>query len=281
MAGKGGGAWKVAYADFVTAMMAFFLVMWITAQNTKVKSAIAHYFNQESEPPKRPFRGPRDETSEPPKFILQPVTPSLTEDPNDPESRVPRVLTIRESDQTSMATVVYFADGSAELDEPAKKRLRRLLPWIVGKPHKLEIRGHAPDSATAITVAESERGVAGAERGHTPSIFPNVTPAPPQARAASARDSWQLAYARCLTVRIFLETQGIAAHRLRMSQAGPHEPLTNSSLRNSSSTNGLSTSSGDPVWQTRNPRVEIFVLSEHVKDYVGTRDERAKQEESH
>jgi len=44
MAGKGGGAWKVAYADFVTAMMAFFLVMWIVAQDTKVKEQIAHYF---------------------------------------------------------------------------------------------------------------------------------------------------------------------------------------------------------------------------------------------
>jgi len=44
MAGKGGGAWKVAYADFVTAMMAFFLVMWIVAQDTKVKESISHYF---------------------------------------------------------------------------------------------------------------------------------------------------------------------------------------------------------------------------------------------
>ena len=34
MAG-GGGAWKVAYADFVTAMMAFFLVMWLTSQSPK------------------------------------------------------------------------------------------------------------------------------------------------------------------------------------------------------------------------------------------------------
>ena len=34
MAGHGGGAWKVAYADFVTAMMAFFMVMWITAQKS-------------------------------------------------------------------------------------------------------------------------------------------------------------------------------------------------------------------------------------------------------
>ena len=37
MAGKGGGAWKVAYADFVTAMMAFFLVMWIVGQDKPVK----------------------------------------------------------------------------------------------------------------------------------------------------------------------------------------------------------------------------------------------------
>src|SRR5437667_11714986 len=116
MAGKGGGAWKVAYADFVTAMMAFFLVMWITAQNTKVKQAIAHYFNQADEPPKRPVRRPRDESTDPPKFILQPVGPSLSEDPRDPEARVPRVLTLRENDQTSMATVVYFDDDSAELD---------------------------------------------------------------------------------------------------------------------------------------------------------------------
>ena len=39
-----GGAWKVAYADFVTAMMAFFMVMWLTAQNGGVKQAIAGYF---------------------------------------------------------------------------------------------------------------------------------------------------------------------------------------------------------------------------------------------
>ncbi|MCX7701570.1 MAG: hypothetical protein N2039_11905, partial [Gemmataceae bacterium] len=44
MAGKGGGSWKVAYADFVTAMMAFFMVMWICNQDQKVKEAVAHYF---------------------------------------------------------------------------------------------------------------------------------------------------------------------------------------------------------------------------------------------
>lgn len=44
MAGGGGGAWKVAYADFVTAMMAFFMVMWLVSQDQKVKDSVAKYF---------------------------------------------------------------------------------------------------------------------------------------------------------------------------------------------------------------------------------------------
>ena len=41
-----GGAWKVAYADFVTAMMAFFLLMWlINVTSPEQKTGIAEYFN--------------------------------------------------------------------------------------------------------------------------------------------------------------------------------------------------------------------------------------------
>ena len=39
-----GGSWKVAYADFVTAMMALFLVLWLTAQDTRIKEAIERSF---------------------------------------------------------------------------------------------------------------------------------------------------------------------------------------------------------------------------------------------
>jgi chemotaxis protein MotB len=42
--GHHGGAWKVAYADFVTAMMALFLVLWLTAQDTRIKEAIERAF---------------------------------------------------------------------------------------------------------------------------------------------------------------------------------------------------------------------------------------------
>lgn len=40
-----GGSWKVAYADFVTAMMAFFMVMWLLSMDQKMKDAIEGYFS--------------------------------------------------------------------------------------------------------------------------------------------------------------------------------------------------------------------------------------------
>ena len=42
--GHHGGAWKVAYADFVTAMMALFIVLWIVGQSSSAKQAISMYF---------------------------------------------------------------------------------------------------------------------------------------------------------------------------------------------------------------------------------------------
>lgn len=51
-----GGAWKVAYADFVTAMMALFMVLWISAQDQKILIATSRYFQN-------PFHSPMNATS--------------------------------------------------------------------------------------------------------------------------------------------------------------------------------------------------------------------------
>lgn len=51
-----GGAWKVAYADFVTAMMALFMVLWISAQDEKILIATSRYFQN-------PFSSPMNATS--------------------------------------------------------------------------------------------------------------------------------------------------------------------------------------------------------------------------
>ena len=46
--GHHGGAWKVAFADFMTAMMAFFLVMWLLNQTAETKKAVSDYFSTPS-----------------------------------------------------------------------------------------------------------------------------------------------------------------------------------------------------------------------------------------
>jgi len=46
--GHHGGAWKVAYADFVTAMMALFIVLWLMNTNKQIQEAISGYFKDPS-----------------------------------------------------------------------------------------------------------------------------------------------------------------------------------------------------------------------------------------
>ena len=42
--GHHGGAWKVAYADFVTAMMSLFIVLWLLSSSKPVQQAVGGYF---------------------------------------------------------------------------------------------------------------------------------------------------------------------------------------------------------------------------------------------
>src|ERR1051326_5369925 len=49
-AGHHGGAWKVAYADFVTAMMALFIVLWLMGADAETQKQIAAYFNNPTGP---------------------------------------------------------------------------------------------------------------------------------------------------------------------------------------------------------------------------------------
>nr|CAA9233510.1 Flagellar motor rotation protein MotB [uncultured Armatimonadetes bacterium] len=60
--GHHGGSWKVAYADFVTAMMAFFMVMWILGLDQPNKAMIQDYFND-------PSRFMREYSKDPAGFV--------------------------------------------------------------------------------------------------------------------------------------------------------------------------------------------------------------------
>lgn len=196
MAGKGGGAWKVAYADFTTAMMAFFMVLWITTQSTEVKEAVAQHFTN-------PFgtfktggalRPPLPKPNYQEDLSVHPnIEPDPSVDRHARRSTKPYLLRLNNGDRTIVGTVVLFAERSEELDEAAKKELLGLIPALAGKPHKIEIRGHA-----------SRR------------------PPPP---GSPFRDAWGLCYARCVKTMEFLRQQGIKQERMRLSQAGAYEPL--------------------------------------------------------
>ena len=195
MAGKGGGgAWKVAYADFVTAMMAFFLVMWITAQNKPVKESIAQYFTDpyaeaaSSDQAGAVNPGPHQTGQGPGR----PPDPQAR---NGKPSRPPKLQIFRDLDPTrSTGTMVLFAEGSAELDEQAVAQLTAIVPQLVGKPNKVELRGHA-----------SRR---------------------PLPAGSPITDTWELSYARCRVVRSYLVEHGVKSDRIRMSQAAEFEPYT-------------------------------------------------------
>ncbi|MEM8652172.1 MAG: MotB family protein [Pseudomonadota bacterium] len=70
-----GGVWKIAFADFMTAMMAFFLVMWlINASNEETKKAVASYFN----PVKLIDTNTNPKGIQDPKFVKKSSTESVT-----------------------------------------------------------------------------------------------------------------------------------------------------------------------------------------------------------
>ena len=248
MAGKGGGgAWKVAYADFVTAMMAFFMVMWITSQNSEVKGSIARYFNHPFAFPSEfsgstsilPIKGAEGEggagrfngnSDGPGRGRGHGSANTMLEEKGTQRSTFRQkagVFVLHGGKQPVQGTVIQFAESSADLTAETKAQLEKAVAMLVGLPNKIEIRGHATQR-----------------------------PLPP---GSPFHDVWQLTYARCLATMQCLVELGVEPQRIRMSQAGPFEPQT---IRLA------------PDWEKLNSRVEVYLLDEIAEHFSGTREER-------
>ncbi len=162
MAGKGGGAWKVAYADFVTAMMAFFMVMWLTSQKPATKEALGSYFRDpwaKSRLNSNDVRNPTImETKagdiDPGKKFMG-SNPML--EPHDQqeaiESKKPKITTVHSVDRTAVGTIVNFTEGTHDLDDEGRRKLKDLVPKIQGLNYKIEIRGHSTQRESSIRPA--------------------------------------------------------------------------------------------------------------------------------
>jgi chemotaxis protein MotB len=239
MAG-GGGAWKVAYADFVTAMMAFFMVMWLTAQSPEVKKAIGGYFQDpwgtSAENSTPTMQSPAGLSGSVPfadsaSGVLPNRWPQANQD-NATEKQPgaasvwqqkQKVFLLTSSDRNLPALVVAFSDSSADLSATSKQRLKDLLPALVGKQNKIELRAHS-----------------------TRRPLPKDSP---------FHDFWQLCYERSASTMKFLIENGVESDRIRLSQTAAFEPLT---TRLESS------------WQDENNCVEVFLLTEVSNKSPGT-----------
>ncbi len=150
--GHHGGVWKIAFADFMTAMMAFFLVMWlINASNEETKRAVASYFN--------PIKL-TDRTSNP-RGVLDPkygdVQKDAEKDVNETASTMvsgAKMESARGTSQQSFDEQALFVDPYAVLAEIAG-----------GMTASESGEGQAGQAETS---GESGRGISGGAAFHDP-----------------------------------------------------------------------------------------------------------------
>jgi chemotaxis protein MotB len=249
MAG-GGGAWKVAYADFVTAMMAFFMVMWLTSQSEEVKQAIGGYFqdpwgtSQESSSPSIQMptgingNAPFADTSNGSLRDRWPQTNNENATDRQPGAasvwqQKQKVFLMSSNDRNLPAVVVNFDENSAELSTIAQQRLKDLLPALVGKQNKVELRAHS-----------------------TRRPLPKNSP---------YRDHWRLCFERSAETMKYLLSHGVETDRVRLSQSAAFEPLTTRL---------------ESDWQNENNCVEVFLLTEFASKSPGTTPASKHQAES-
>jgi chemotaxis protein MotB len=170
-AGHHGGAWKVAYADFVTAMMAFFLVMWLVNQSKPVKAAIGGYFRDPVAFEASGGRGvlPGGDTVNPPK----PAAPTAEEE--ERKRMEAAVLHIREGlDTDAFASLrdqveftitpeglridlidkddsTFFDSGSASLHGETEHILGVIAHELGALDHHVDLEGHTDSRGYATT----------------------------------------------------------------------------------------------------------------------------------
>ena len=153
--GHHGGAWKVAYADFVTAMMALFIVLWLLNTSKPVREAIAGYFRDPSGTAGRlgtSAEGPGE------KFVPTPIPaenmaklkdeiekamrrlPNFDKFKNQIEIKVtPEGLRI---ELLESATGTFFDLGNREPNSNGKELLDMLAGELGKLPNKISIEGH-------------------------------------------------------------------------------------------------------------------------------------------
>ena len=150
--GHHGGAWKVAYADFVTAMMALFIVLWLLNSSKQIQVAVGGYFKDPSGTSKKVgsnmqgagenFVLTRDNMPKL-KEQLQTAMKQMT-DFEKLKSHIEMTVTAEglRIELSESASGTFFNSGSAKLNADGAELLITLAQELGGLPNKLSIEGH-------------------------------------------------------------------------------------------------------------------------------------------
>jgi chemotaxis protein MotB len=150
--GHHGGAWKVAYADFVTAMMALFIVLWLLNSSKQVQEAVGGYFKDPTGTSKKVgsnmtgsgdnFTLTRDNMPKLKEQLQQ--TMRQMSDFEKLKSHIEMTVTAEglRIELSESASGTFFDSGSAKLNSNGSEMLITLAQELATLPNKLSIEGH-------------------------------------------------------------------------------------------------------------------------------------------
>jgi chemotaxis protein MotB len=153
--GHHGGAWKVAYADFVTAMMALFIVLWLLNTSQQTKEAISGYFRDPLGRGKQTGvkvkGGGKDipamiKTSEEMKQLQQKLEGAVRQIPGSDKMKANIKMTLTDEglkiELLENSKGIFFESGKPQ-PSPVGKQVLEALSKEIGKiPNRVSIEGH-------------------------------------------------------------------------------------------------------------------------------------------
>jgi chemotaxis protein MotB len=150
--GHHGGAWKVAYADFVTAMMALFIVLWLLSSSEKVQKAVGGYFRDptgtaekvgsDMEGVGENFVVTKDNMDE----IKEQLEKTIREVPDFEKLKNNIDMTVTNEglriELTESATGTFFDSGSSKISKDGIELLSALAGELGKLPNTIAMEGH-------------------------------------------------------------------------------------------------------------------------------------------
>jgi chemotaxis protein MotB len=150
--GAHGGAWKVAYADFVTAMMALFIVLWLLNTSEKIQKAVGGYFKDPSGTAKltgSDMQGAEENfviTKDNMEDLKEQLEKTIREVPSFEKLKNNIDMTITNEglriELTESAAGTFFDSGSAKISGDGGDLLTALAGELGKLPNTLAMEGH-------------------------------------------------------------------------------------------------------------------------------------------